>query len=97
MEIAANERSENKIIVNYYRLILFTGSEVGYMILGGRGGGRGAVIFSLPSTPQQLGFSCWGAGVEWRGAVVVPGSGGWDFEPSGVRGRNGIRSCMNLW
>ena len=37
VEIAANERSENEIIVNYYSLILFSGSEVGYMILGGRG------------------------------------------------------------
>ena len=71
MEIAANERSENKIIVNYYRLILFTGSEVGYMILGGRGGGRGAVTFSLPSTPQQLGFSCWGGEQAWSGAAPL--------------------------
>ena len=39
MEIAANERREKEIIVNYYTcsLILFSGSEVGYMILGGRG------------------------------------------------------------
>ena len=72
MEIAANERSENKIIVNYYRLTLFTGSEVGYMIWVGEVVDE-VPLFFLCHRPRdlQLGFSCWGGEQAWSGAAPL--------------------------